>query len=286
MKQSMSKPVYLMQADPSEICFLDEVLYWAAFQRLPQPFPNIDGNDFRSSSMPGYEVNCAYGGFADDECDRVGLPHDPRNSFDWAYFVTLDDDLETILSKAEENFDKADHDENSWRAVAHSEAMRLHHELEGWKPKYKKATELAKARVYVALKEGRLTAKGVLLPEMDEKKALESLAKEGRTFEDLMDVEIPREFWSFDYILWELSAARNDGAHYCQIHCETEQVLSCFPHDSLLSGLPVQGLERFGSFFVLNDCATMGEQFGRCLEGQCALVAGRRSIHGMLFIWN
>jgi hypothetical protein len=56
-----------MQADPSEICFLDEVLYWAAFQRLPQPFPNIDGNDFRSSSMPGYEVNCAYGGFADDE---------------------------------------------------------------------------------------------------------------------------------------------------------------------------------------------------------------------------
>ena len=102
MKPPTPKAVYLIEAEPSDVCFLDEVLYWVAFQRLPYGWGDHEGDDFRSWAMPGYEVDCSTCRIADDECERVGLPQDPRNSFDWAFGVKLDDDLDTIISRAVE----------------------------------------------------------------------------------------------------------------------------------------------------------------------------------------
>jgi hypothetical protein len=272
VKATKRKTVYLTERDLSDICFLDEVLYWVAFQRLPFFWTDFDG-----VAMPDYEVEFALNRLAEDECERAGLPHDPRISFDWALRVKCDDSLETIIAEAEaqmvaqddamtDSFDnsaaprEASGDPLFGRSATsmpetHEEAVKLHNELKSWCPQYRKAIELPTAKVYVALKEGTLSAKGKLLPDLDPKKALNALAKEGRDLADARDVEIPREFWSLRKIFWEKSAARNEDQHYCQIYCQTEDVLSVFPLESLIQGVQVSGLERFGSLFVLNDPA-------------------------------
>jgi hypothetical protein len=281
MKPATPERVYLQQVYPSQICFLDEVLYWVTFQRLPLHFVDLDGNDVRSVVMPGYRVDfdSTDHTLEDGECERVGLPRDPRNSFTWASRITLLDDLERLAALAQEwnvmsrahNMSSAHYLSRLKRVVARTRLLRdagvigvtpneiaqLHKKLERWKPKYKKVIELPAARVYVALKEGKLGASGILLSDVDAETALEALARQGRNLSNFRDVEISREFWSEQEIFWELSAARNDHEHYCQIHCDTEKVLSLFPPESLISGAPVIGT-RFGSFFVLEGPATGG----------------------------
>jgi hypothetical protein len=276
MKSATPERIYVEQVHLSDICFLDEVLYWVTFQRLPVHFVDSAGNEVRSVVMPGYRVDFDFADerLTDDECERVGLPRDPRNSYEWASKLTLLDDFkklqasakglkEWILSRTRPKRNILTDPrspllrESAMGSAAgalcgapRSEVTKLHNKLERWKPKYKKVIELPAARVYVALREGKLGARGILLPDVDPETALDSLAKQGRDLSNLKDLEIPREFWSEREIFWELSAARNDRAHYCQIHCNTEDVLSLFPCDRLISGTPVTG-ECFGSFFVL-----------------------------------
>jgi hypothetical protein len=82
----------------SDICFLDEVLYWVAFQRPPFFWPDLDGDDFRELGMSGYEVDCAVYRLSEEECQRIGIPQDPRMSFDWAFTVKPHDTLEAITA--------------------------------------------------------------------------------------------------------------------------------------------------------------------------------------------
>jgi hypothetical protein len=241
-----------MEADLSEICFLDEVLYWVAFQRAPFAWTDVDGDDFRDLGMAGYDVDCALHRLSEDECKRIGLPQDPRMSFDWAFAVKPHDTFETITAQATRAADKSDEDDTAPQK-AHEEAARLSKELKTWYQRYQRAIELPAAKVYVALKEGTLTAKGILLSHIDPDRALAALAKEGHDLAEAESVEIPKEFWSQREIFWEQSAARNETQHYCQIFCETESVLSLFPLKTLTQGVEVSGVERYGSFFILND---------------------------------
>ena len=100
MKPTTPETVYLAEWGLSEICFLDEVLYWVAFQRPPFSWVDLDGDDFRDYGMSGYEVDCADYKLSEDECKRTGLPQDPRMSFDWAFGVKPHDTLETITAQA------------------------------------------------------------------------------------------------------------------------------------------------------------------------------------------
>lgn len=254
MKPTTPETVYLAEWGLSEICFLDEVLYWVAFQRLPFAWTDLDGDDFRDYGMSGYEVDCADYKLSEDECKRTGLPQDPRMSFDWAFGVKPHDTLETITAQATRGAEKSDENDTELRK-AQDEAVKLYKELESWHPQYRRTMELPAAKVYVALKEGTLSAKGILLPHIDPDKALDAMAKEGQDLADATSVEIPREFWSLREIFWEQSAARNENQHYCQIFCNTESLLSVFPLKNLMQGMKVSGVERFGSFFILNDTA-------------------------------
>jgi hypothetical protein len=266
VKPTTSNCVYLTETVLSDMCFLVEALYWVAFQRLPAFW--TDRDSFLSLEASDYEAESALRRLAEDECERAGLPHDPRMSFEWAFEVKSDDTLETIIEKAAQDdaltdtFDnppaprEANGDPLPERSAtplreAHEEAVKLHNDLERWGPQYRKAIELPTAKVYVALREGTLSAKGILLPDLDPEKGTVALAKEGRDLSDA--VEIPREFWSIGGIFWEQSAARNENQHYCQIYCQTKDLLSVFPLESLIHGVQVSGVERFGSLFVLND---------------------------------
>jgi hypothetical protein len=124
MKPATCKTVYLVEAEPSEICFLEEVLYWVAFQRLPVSWLDDDGGDVRTWAMPGYEITG----------------------------VKPDDDLETIMAVYEKSAEKTDQDDTTSREVAGDEAVKLHQELQTWKGKYRRAVELPAAKVYVALR--------------------------------------------------------------------------------------------------------------------------------------
>jgi hypothetical protein len=79
--------------------------------------------------------------------------------------------------------------------------------MESWFPQYQRAIELPAAKVYVALREGTLSAKGISLPHIEPDRALHALTKESQDLADATSVEIPREFWSQREIFWEQSAA-------------------------------------------------------------------------------
>src|SRR5262249_52719015 len=136
--------------------------------------------------------------------------------------------------------------------VGGEEAAKLQQAINEWRPQYEKAIECAAAEIYVALRKGRLTAKGKLLPDPDPAVALRILAKQKQSLAEIDDADIPKDFWSLRHIYWEPSAARNDHEHYCQIWCDTDQVMSLFPYDKLCTGEPVT-LMRHGPVFVLGN---------------------------------
>ena len=243
--------LYLEAVFPSGICFLEEVFYWVAFQRYPRRMFDPHGFDFRQLPIPGYEANFILPRLLETEWKRVGLPEDPRAHFDWAFSVKPDDTLETITDHAIEAAKK----ERPQIEVQEAQdgAIKLHKELQIWLPHYRNALELPAAKVYVALKEGKLKASGVQLSESDLKKAL-GTGSSDLDLSGAQDSVIPREFWSLTGISWERSVAHNQHQHYCQIHCTTEDVLSLFPVETLVEGrLLAAEVEIFGSIFRLKD---------------------------------
>src|SRR5690348_14061774 len=75
-------PVYLQPVPIPERCFLFEVLLWVAFVRLPIAIGDPEGaDDIRLSSelrQDGYSVKIFDEYIFDEECERVGIPPDPR----------------------------------------------------------------------------------------------------------------------------------------------------------------------------------------------------------------
>jgi hypothetical protein len=254
MREGEAEPIiFLEQSNLPEVCFLQEVLHWGAFQRLPPDWYE-DGQPIRETGTDQYKTTVPFGddGLFDHECERVGLPKDPRTSIEWSGGVFVNDDLESILTKARqavETLNDATQPEN--RVL--EEATRLHQALGDWRPKYERAIEFAAAKTYCALREGVLTSKGVLLPDPDPATALKKLADDGKGLEDLEFVAIPPETWSSTGIYWGISAARHGDKHYCQIYCPTKEALALFPYDKMIKGERIEGVIRYGSFFVVDN---------------------------------
>jgi hypothetical protein len=257
---SSGKLIYLQRVELGEICFLQEVLYWVAFGRLPT-------DQDRDGFIEGYKADVpnANGELTEEECKRAGLPKDPRLKYHWAWDVMLSDDLEAIAaSRALVEDDEGD--ESAIKEQRQSEVANLYKEISEWKPKYDIAIELAASEIYAALARGRLTSRGVLLPSPDVEASLKMLDEEGKKVGDLEIVAIPKTVWSLPQIYWEISAARNNNVHYCHIRCLTEEVLRLFPQDNIVDSQPLgDGLVQYGSFFVLssNSAATTSAVAGR-----------------------
>jgi hypothetical protein len=121
--------------------------------------------------------------------------------------------------------------------------------MQAWRPKYEEAVEYPATRIYMALREGKLTGSGKALRDRDPEKAVEIL-KVGERLSDLPTVAIPREFWSLKGIDWTSNCARGGQEHYCWIRCRMDEVLSVFPAKS---HSVVSGVERIGENFVLSE---------------------------------
>jgi hypothetical protein len=258
------KTIFLQEVELSEFCYLQEVLRWVAFQDLPIFMFGEGWYDVRGYGVKSLKTTAPFLHVALINLQwEMSLAPDPRWKFVWSHGVMLDDDFDTILAHAmraaalEEEATTSEQNNGARQEKdAREEAARLQQELNDWRPKYEKAIELAAAKIYVELREGRLTARGKRLPDLDPATALKILTEQKQPLADLDDLAIPKDFWSLPHIYWEPSAARNDREHYCQIFCNTEQVMSLFPYDKLWTGEPVEGLARYGSFFVLSNATS------------------------------
>jgi hypothetical protein len=257
------KPTYLQPVALDPICFLQEVLYWVAFGRLPIIDPS------RNFAIEGYETDLpqANGELMDEECDRVDLPRDPRGYYDWAFGVMLSDQIEEITTFRESVETETAQDESGTKEHASREVEKLHAEMMEWKPKFERVIELPASEVYAMLRKGRLTSKGVRLPDPDVAVSLKMLAEQNKQLGELEPVAIPKDFWSLPNIYWEISAARNETEHYCHIYCPTDELMSLFPVDTVTKGESVDVVHH-GSFFVLSPTSTTAAAPPRRSQGR------------------
>jgi hypothetical protein len=149
----------------------------------------LDGKEIRETDeIEGFEVPGADTVLSPDESKRAGIPDDPdwaqqfeeRSLFEVAWYdeflaqTDLDDDLRK-------------------RMEADREAARVYRrDSDAWEPLYARAIEYPASKIFVALREGVLPAKGRLLPAMDQDEALAILEAANRDFFDIPITDIPR----------------------------------------------------------------------------------------------
>jgi len=251
-------PTFLEPVSIPQRCFLFEVLLWVAFQRLPVSNYDGGGNEIRETrEIGGYAADATDAIIFEGECIRAGIPVDPRyvdllecDSFSVEAFK----DRELFLA-----YIKIVAGETAQQELKAKQARR-EQEYASWKPHYLKAVEYSASQIFVALREGRLRARGRQLPAAGYEEAMIELDQSGQDIFDLPVEDISPGFWTLQGMDFESSAARNDTAHYCHITLVTEEVLSAFPgpRERLV-------VERVGDTFVLDKAekVPVGTRRGR-----------------------
>jgi hypothetical protein len=242
-------PIFLEPVEVPERCYLEEVLMWVAFQRLPTAWYTLDGKEIRESDdIDGYQTGIGTA-LSEDETSRAGIPIDPDLTWD------LNNWPKMPLAHCEEYLARNDLEDDDRRAAEEwrDYAVKYEQERAAWQPLYDRAIEYPASRIFIALREGRLRARGRLLPHSDYYEAVALLEGEGRDIVDITPTDIPASFWSLQGIDFDGSTALDGSAHYCHITCRTEEVLAVFPGDRA----EVHGIERIGDTFVLNEGPTI-----------------------------
>jgi hypothetical protein len=242
-------------------CFLKEALMWAGFYRYPKSEIIPDEVDFRfhKDSQDEYEPNIPddWGYIESGEAIRVGLPTNP------AWEALFDNEETYMLSDPEtiETFLKMDIDETEKKKlrkdlVRSKKQAALQAE---WDKGYAEYIELIEAKLFIALKEGKLKAFGKRIFEED-------------GFNNWKDEheEIPPKFWRREAIDWTSSASKTDTGHYCHICVQTEQLFALFPEPEADKARAVSIIA--GQYILDEDTAPKNLKMGK--RGRPALDWG------------
>jgi hypothetical protein len=245
--QNAEMPTFLQPVTLPPRCFLREVLYWVAFQRIPIASFTIDGEEFRESQeIGGYEVELNDDEITDEEAQRVGINRDPR-------YVSLFEGGPSArdLSLIDERLARSDldPDHRHFLEVDRKQALEFEKQLDAWWPEYQSVIEYPSSTIFVALKEGRLTAMGRLLPHVDKDEAFRLLETREQYITDLKPTEIPSSFWTLQGINFEASAAKNASAHYCHVSVTTEDLLAAFPGQAISTS----AVKKIGDSYLLDE---------------------------------
>jgi hypothetical protein len=90
--------------------------------------------------------------------------------------------------------------------------------------------DLRRARLFMALREGKLVAEGIKLPEKTYEASLVRLREtEWEGWSRSEWVSIPPDFWNSEKINWKKCWAEGRDAAFALIQIETEQLFACFP---------------------------------------------------------
>jgi hypothetical protein len=238
-------PTFLEPVEVPDQCFLQEALFWVAFQRLPAAVYTLEGQDFRTSTeVGGYEIDFVDHTLSNAETDRLGIPIDPR----WP--VHPDEQVTLPIEFFDECLASGDLDPVRRERLQEKRknAEEYQRDCNAWRIHYDRAIEYSASRIFVALKSGALQARGRLLPALGVEQAIAALRASGRDVYSLVPSVIPAAFWSLQGMDFNASAAKNESHHYCHVSFRTEDVFAVFPGERE----EVSGVERIGDVFVLS----------------------------------
>lgn len=209
-------------------CFLAEARNWLAFYRFPLQMLVNDSLDFRfdPESQEDYEaryISQYEFEFDEFECNRLGLPLNPEIE---AYINNCPpmepEHYEKMLEHITDEKVRAEY------AKEYERAQLYQAKMESWYDKIKEIQEVAEAKLFVALKDGRIHSFGKKLvgPTVEEHM---NLVDENIGLHDIEHTEIPASFWRNGGIEWDDSIARSQSIAYVHIYVNTEELFTIFP---------------------------------------------------------
>ena len=240
-------PTFLQAIDLPERCFLEEALYWVAFLRLPVAYYTDDGSEIRQTEeVGGYAIALTDGSLTRDETSRLGIPVDP----DWIAWTQEGRSLVPVAFY-DDLLAKHDVDAGARNKIGREreEAIESERKRKEWAQHYTRALEYPSSRIFVALRDGSLPAKGRLLPAGNLDEARSKMEDDGRSIFELPVSDIPPIFWSLQGIDFDTSAAGNGVHYYCHVSCRTEDLIKVFPGERE----EVSGILRIGDSYVLSE---------------------------------
>jgi hypothetical protein len=138
-------PTFLQAVELPRRCFLQEVLLWVGFQRLPIATYDSNGVELRESpeindySAEHPDIGETY--LERSESDRAGIPLDPRlkeRIEEYSHQVSDDASLDAMLK----GFGVAREEQD----LTGQRAASIEDEFEAWKPYYDRFVEYPKSR--------------------------------------------------------------------------------------------------------------------------------------------
>lgn len=233
-----------------ERCYLSEALYWIAFNRFPVASYTRNGIDVREDpdEIEGFEQSFPFEEIVSaSECAYAGLPVNPE----WVAMIEgnyspSSKELERILRMT-----TLSEKERSSYSKSLDRALEAEKNLAEWEEEFEAFIELHRAKLFLALREGRLKATGRKLdkPTIEEAFAEYQLADNWKDFAALPWEEIPARFWSLDDTAWYLSQSHGRKHSYCLILIELDDLLEVFPEGEGIKRLVTQ----IGDALILAD---------------------------------
>lgn len=228
-------PIYLQEVRLPENCFLNEVLLWVVFQRLPIASYDLDGTEVHEAEDGEHSPDIGHSEISDDECRRAGIPPDP--SYAMLFEETLLPDP-LYFDRFLENND-LELDLRAELIERRNAAANFQTQYKAWRQHFEQAIAHPVAQIFVALKKGSLQATGQLVIGSEE---------EGNEEVSTRD-NIPATFWTMRGIDFENSAASNGSDRYKRIMVSTANLLALFSGERS----EVSGVHRIGDSFVLDE---------------------------------
>jgi len=254
----------LLPHSTAQRCYLSEALHWVALARFPLESLSHDGVDSREDTdiIEGIEPNVPYEDTVTAaECALMGLSTNPL----WALVEQGDypSDPEDLRKLLQLNLDAPDRSRLEGKLV---EALEFRVRQDEWDREFKSFLDLHAAKLFIALREGKLTAIGKKLPYDTIAEAVERLdATEWAGFK-LEWEPIPANYWALDRTKWLESTADGHGVCYCLILVEVDDLLSAFPAPAGT----IANVLRLGDTLVMEDQPHTHPQASRRMGGRPA----------------
>ena len=249
--------IALQAADLAEKCFLSEILFWVAMDRLPLALYGMDGDEFRFSREMELCVQSEIEQeVTESECQWAGLPLSPR-------IIARNEDKHLSPVEFYDQILKADFYSDDQRLIYEDErkqAIEAANLYAKWNSKYLEFLEYHKARIFVDIRDRKINGKGIKIRGSNIETIRETLDSENISLSKLPMEEIPFGQWTFSGIDWDNCILYCDDISYCWINFDVEAMLSTYPiQDRPSAGLIIQ----VGDLFVLQQT---GAEARRCFK--------------------
>lgn len=189
-----------------------------------------------------------------DICARVGLPPNPEwesiiNNEDWLSSVEM---IDRLLEYDIPNIEKKK------LRLERKKAVLFEATQSAWEETYNNFMEIPKAKLFLALREGKLTARGRHAAKVAKLASAEDWKDDNKLIHDedyykKDHVFIPSNCWRSEHIDWDASLAHTTNGLYVHILVDMKQLVALFPE---LEMQPATVLKIGDRYFLDNNLET------------------------------